>query len=366
VGVLSFMAHRVPVLDAVYWFRVNFRFVPMALAAMLLVMHDRSAAKRLVLVALGSVAVQSVIGVIEFIGGPAVARIFWPGTATLGSVATQPFDTFASVGEQIVAGTMGHYNILGAYATMGFCLVIGARKLLDPDGVRRWPAALAALFALTVTLTLSRQSMGALMVAGVVVGLALGPRARRVVAAVGVAGVFVAGISLAVRAGFALKLIERFAEATTVRYWQIAMSQNRGFVMATILPTALAFDFFLGAGPGSFGRSFAGAEPIGVSRLSLPPGSNEFVVDVGFAAVGIQTGILGLAAFLGIIGTLAARSLRLAQAEEPWHGLGVAGLGVAITVLLTNFASTPLIFKPTSALAWLVFGIVAGREAVRT
>lgn len=364
VAIMSLLVNRPPTLDAIYFFRTYFRFIPLAVAAALLCLRNPAVLRRLLVVTVGLVAVQCGIGVIEFLGGPGVARLFWPGGVSLGA-ATAELTTFDSVKEQIVAGTLGHYNVLGTYATAGLCVVVGAHRLLDPTMKRRWPTALAVLFGVTVVLTLSRQSMGALAIAGMLVALLTGGRTRQLALAVVPAALIVFAAALLIAHPLARNIADRFTEITEPVYWRIAFSENRGYALATILPRAIAEDPVFGTGPGSFGRTISGMDPVGVNRLGVQLKWADYVTDVGYVAMGAQTGLLGLAAFAASLGTLGHRSWRLYRTAE-WRGLGIAGLGVMMTFFITNLASSPLSYKPTSSVLWVIYGLVLAREALES
>lgn len=357
-AMLAVLAHPVPPFEALYWFRVNLRFVLAGVAVALLVLQQPELVRRFAVAVVALGVTQAVIGIVEFIGGRSVAKFFWPGGGVVGGV-----DTFATIGDRVVTGTFGHYNPLGVYLVLGISVVIGMRQIIDPSGMKRWPVMAAAVMAGTVILTESRQSIAGLVLAAAVVALSTRGRVRRVIVSIGV----LSAITFSLLYGFgnplAQDVVARFQELTTRRYWSIA-SQNRGFVLSTALPAALEYDPLLGVGPGAFQKSVVDREPVGALRLGYGPEAVKFVVDVGVAAVGIQVGLAGILALVAVFAAMISRALALMRSPAPTRGLGIAGLAVAAVVALTSFASSPLVFKPTSAVFWVVFGMVAARSAV--
>lgn len=357
-AVLAVIAHPVTPLEALYWFRVNFRFVILGVATALVVLKRPEVVRRLALTVIAIASFQAVVGVIEFIGGRRVAKLFWPGGGIVGGV-----DTFKTIGNRVVTGTFGHYNPLGIYLVLALCLLVGMRALIDPEENKRWPFMLAGLFMFVVVLTQSRQSIAAMFLAGTVVAIAIGGRMRRVVLATGAMIIIAFLVVLAIGNPHAEDVVERFEQLTSREYWAVT-SKTRGFVLSNALPAALEYDPVLGTGPGSFQKSVTGQVPVGTRRLGYTQDAVKFVVDVGVAASGIQVGLMGLFAMAWLFWVQVTRSLRLLRSRTAWRGLAVASLGVVVTVALTSFASSPLVFKPTSSVFWVVFGMLAARSVV--
>lgn len=358
---LSFIVNGSPLIATVYFARIYMRFVPIALGVALLCMRTGAYVRRISMVVVLSVAVQCSIGLLEFVGGPPVARLFWPGGVSVGGLAAD-LETLSTVGAQVVGGTLGHYNILGTYATLGLCVLLGCRQLLDPERDRRWPITLAVLFPAAIVLTLSRQSMAALTVAGATVGLLSGKASRRIVLVAAPLVVTVGLVAVLLGSPLATSLLARFQEVGSARYWRVALAENRGYAVATVLPRAMGADPLFGVGPGSFGTSLSSETPAGVARLGLNPRWAGYVPDVGYVAIAAQVGVLGLGMLLWAFGVLVRRSWRL-YGSPVWRGLGVTGLGVVLTLMVTSLASSPLSYKPTSVVIWAVFGLIVGTEA---
>lgn len=363
VGCLSWLVNGGNTTDVLYWFRVSLRFVPLGVVMSVEPWRSQITSRLTVVAALGA-GTQIVIGLLEWVGGSAVAQFFWPGQFSLGGVATQ-VDTLTTVGSKVVAGTMGHYNIYGLTMVMYVSVILGALCLSkDADSpVRRLPLLLVAVFGcLAIILSQSRQAIAILAVLLIALfGLFLwrGKRWQRWLA---MAIPTIALIVLVVGAAtFLDSSLGRFSDLFRSSFWQQDTSANRGYVVSEVAPALLKHSPFLGLGPGSFGGS-SGTTMTGASELGLDLSRARFTGDVGWVSYLAQLGLMGVATLFVLVCFVFSRVVRLMS--RPREGL--IALGLFGVLLFGMMASTPLSYKPTGSLIWLLSGLILGALPLRS
>jgi hypothetical protein len=357
-GLLSWVGNRTPTIDALYWARVNLRFLPLLLVASSSMWGGRVRGM-LVPVALCGVFTQGIIGLAEFFGGLRVAAVFWPTQFTLGAVSTQA-DTLSSVGDRVVAGTTGHYNIFGAlmflYVGMLSAALLGGNSSETPRQ-RRLLIAAITLGAICIVLSQSRQSIGLLAcLAGLLLARSHG--VGRLGRTAGTAAIVVS-VALVFLGGFAAlaSVSERFGALGSASFWTDQFSRDRGYAVNVIASRVLAAAPLLGLGPGSFGTAFGGTTgPVGVEALALDPSLSQFVGDVGWISVYVQVGLVGVLGLAYAVWRMFR--LSLTRGKEPL--VRTLGLVVGLSLSLGMVASSPIVYKPTSSLIWCLFGAAAG------
>ena len=168
----SWLVNGNPTLEALYWIRVNLRFVPLALWGFLYP-DFRSLAK----IATVSLYIQASVGLAELLGGKGVASFFWPGRFTIGSIATQA-DTLAGVGNKVVAGTVGHYNQFGLLLVLYLSVMVGALFLPQDLLSNGWRRAMRLGVPIGLAAVLVSQSRQAIAVMILLAGILVLSRAR--------------------------------------------------------------------------------------------------------------------------------------------------------------------------------------------
>lgn len=356
VAVLAWIVGTASMIDALYWFRVHFRFVPLALV----LVEDET--RHCVLEGLGrigSIVVlsQAAIGLAEYVGGTPVASFFWPGQFSLGAVSTAA-DTLSTVGSRVVAGTLGHYNQYGLVLVIWVAILLGhALDRHKKESLRApvWLSLAIASGSVAVLLSQSRQAAALLIVVyffWMQVQDGIAKKLKRL-------GMVLATIIvvMATPLGDGLfALIGRFDLLADVWYWSVDVAKNRGYVLVTVSLATLGSAPILGLGPGSFGSSFAGAAgPTGVLALGLDPLASNFIGDVGWVSVLGQVGLLGVGCLLWVLAIL----IRSALSTGCPMMARLGGVGVAAVLGVGMFASMPITYKSTSSLMWIVYGLVA-------
>ena len=355
-GVLASLFNATPWIDALYSARVAFRFIPLALVAASLPWGS-SVVRRLPTVALLVLAVESAIGLAEYVGGKSVAALFWPGNFTLGPIRTQA-DTLASVGDRLVAGTTGHYNIYGLLLVLCIAVVVsdlvgsGTRSSLR-SGLT---LAVAALGVVAVLLCGSRQAAICLVFVAAYAAVTLLREGR--LARVGTAYVVFGATLLVVAAATAtgqLPIMSRVESLAQPNYFETQAAQDRGYAWAVTLPRMLQRSPMFGTGPGSLGGSYSNTlAPPGIAKLDLSPAQALYAADAGWVSAYAQLGLLGLAGYIGLLAICLTLSMRGAVRSV----VGMRAWSLSVVLALGMLASSPLSYKPTAVLWWVLFGTV--------
>jgi hypothetical protein len=358
VAIASWAVNGNPPIDALYWVRVNLRFIPLALWAYL---HPDW--PRLVRIAALSLIAQSCIGLLELLGGSTVALFFWPGQYSIGVISTQ-VDTFASVSGKIVAGTVGHYNQYALLLVLYMSVVAGALMQSHEFGPA-WRRAMIGSIGLGVVAVGASQSRQAIAVLLVCLSYWLVSTSRRdeasaqgrwVYAVIGVAVV----LGIAGASEFIAMAVGRFGQLSDALFWTEQVARNRGYAVSVVAPRVLSAAPFFGLGPGSFGATFTSdTGPAGAALLALDAVSTRFVGDVGWVSILSQTGLLGVVAWVAQIGWLTRAALSRVLAVH----LRSVSLGLALVMGIGLFASSPMIYKSTSAWYWYSYGVVGSAVA---
>jgi len=355
IVLISWVINRPPMIDALYWVRVYLRFVPLALS--LANRKTRDTVLRLLpSVAIVVVLSQSLIGLMEYLGGPSVAAFFWTGQYALGGVASQ-VDTLPTVGNRLVAGTLGHYNAYGMTLTLWLGVLLGVVSESSGSSqarLRRITALTVAFGSLMVVLSQSRQAAVILLLLYFIWLLGAGQAFSRwkfAGVAAGLTGILLGALNAS--AGIE-GLISRFGRFGDAWFWTVEVAKNRGYVITSVMSAVLESAPLFGLGPGSFGSSYGSAiGPSGVSALGLDALGASFVGDVGWIAVFSQVGALGVAVVIWI-GSRIFTGLRGPVVSCVTRYGGIAAL---LLLAVGMLASSPLTYKGPSSAFWVLAGL---------
>ncbi|TDB39809.1 MAG: hypothetical protein D9V44_02355 [Actinobacteria bacterium] len=365
VGLASWGVNLIPAVDALYWFRVYLRFVPLALVLAGDDVRDIVSAK-LPVIASFVIIVQSAIGIAQYVGGEGVARFFWPGQYALGAVASQ-VDTFATVGTRVVAGTLGHYNAYGMTLVLWVAVLLGVAsdrwKVLSSTHQLMVLAAVSS-GSILVILSQSRQSVAMLVVLFVVWLIRAGTLSTRFRAAVVAVGAITI-LYMTTDAAIGIDaLISRLSSLGDAWYWTVDVAKNRGYVVTSVASAVLKRAPLIGVGPGSMGSSYGSLlGPVGVSVLGLNQASARFVGDVGWVSVLAQVGVFGVLSLVW----LCRRVLQAMSRPGVLSHTILEGTGVLAVLIIGMSASSLLTYKGPSSVLWVLYGLVitSGASAMR-
>lgn len=104
-------------------------------------------------------------------------------------------------------------------------------------------------------------------------------------------------------------------------------------------------------------RGFQGA----LSQLRCP-GYRENLIDphnfvLNFWA---ETGLIGLAGYLALLGGMVVRGLRLASASPPWRAIGIGALAMVVAWVLHGLVDVPFFKNDLSLITLAAYGLVVG------
>lgn len=269
-------------------------------------------------------------------------------------------------GRYQIFGTVGRYNQFGAL--MGLALVLSI-PFFQRARARRWAFwVLYAAFVPALVLAASRAAWIAALVSGWSV-LAL----RRQLSAVVTAAILAVGVLLGIDAALDRSKfvgreeatgLERMLEPLSADYLETAFNRGRLYYLVRF-PAELISEgpreALLGYGPGSLGRrSMTMFGIYTLDRLRVERGLQPLVVDVQWAYLLGQVGLLGLGCFVWMLIRLARSALRLrrASAEPALRDLADAFLAVLIFFAVAGFFSPMWEFRSISLYFWLIAGVL--------
>jgi len=259
-----------------------------------------------------------------------------------------------------VFATMGTYYALGTYLAIWSILVLSWRWA---TGRRRYLAALGLLLT-GLFLSYSRQALLALLLAAI--ACAWAHRRRRVVAAWALVSVVYLGLGAYVfladvpipASNIDRPVHERFLGPFSRDYWIIDYTfGGRSYLLLDVGGRLLADAPLLGQGPGMFGTraSLLYRSPV-YERLKI---ETRNLFDVYWVAILGQVGLLGVATYLWLLGSLlvAARRLARAPAESAFdRGLRLGFLAAGLGLTAACFFGPSLSDRYLSLLFWLLAG----------
>lgn len=371
VAGISTAVNGTSLLELAYFIRVYLRFLPLAMIASTEPWASK-VARRLPGVTAIALALQLEVSLFERIGGLKAATVFWPGSFSLGRVTTA-VTTLDTVEGRVVAGTLGHYNILGWYVFIASAVLVSwlLNRRIRHSKVMWWTIlAELVLAAAVVMMTASRQAAFAAAAASLALGAylltgAAGLRRSRAAdaappsanrgRAITVAGFVVVLALVAVAVTQAGGAWSRYSAVFTPEYWRIA-GDNRGYVVQTLVPAVAERSPVVGMGPGSFGRVWAVdavKPPSAIRRLKLDLHHARYISDVGWANLFGQVGILGT---LSVIIVCIALLVAMVRGRRRPQLVALAG-GALVLLVIGNVASAPLTYKPISSLLWILIGL---------
>jgi hypothetical protein len=357
VALLSALVSGAPVLLVVHGLRWLLRY----LVVYYLVVHldwDENRKRRWITALLAVAAIQAGIGMIQ----SAVGRPAW-------DLLAADYSKRGWVTDEVkldpnyrrgVFATMGSYFALGTYLSLWITIALGLRWSTRS---RRWLVA-AALLAVGLFLSYSRQATLGLMIAGTALAWLHGRRTLIAIVLLLVLAYFGAGAYVFLTDAYIpgsnidRPLHERFLGPFTREYWRIDYTfHGRSYLLFDVGGRLLADAPLLGQGPGVFGTqaSLTYGSPV-YERLKIDPRN---VFDVYWIAVLGQVGLLGVVAFLWMLVAVGRAAIRRARAAPSAfeRGLGL-GLGAAVVgIVIACFFGPSLSDRYLSLYFWLLAGL---------
>lgn len=335
---------------------------------------SRTYVLRLTRILLVVVALVSAIGIAQGVIGPAADELLLPEeTRVLGDVTLGGVTQFWESGTRVFA-TLGRYDRLGNFLVFFLPMVLAfayekARRVKSMAHSWWWVLGLGGA---ALVMTYSRASWFAFLIALVYVGVIV-KRDKRLgflLASVALLAALYIGVSgLNVRyitEAPGQTLVERFYEAFSEARWRGEYyGLGRLYWMVQTPLTVVPAAPFFGWGPGQYGGGAVSAlqNTTVYDQLGLPFGvfGSEGVIDNNWFSLWGETGTLGLAFFLWMLGTCVAQARTLWRTHDSPSvrcialGFGGAVLGLCFIALL----STVFEIRTTAFYLWMYAGFIA-------
>jgi hypothetical protein len=264
------------------------------------------------------------------------------------------------------AGTLARNVHLGNYLAFALCFLTAMYIKLKQNG---WLIATFIIIFSALVICSSRTSLiSAIVGIGVVLVIAKHRVRRAYFISIGAALLFFVAFRGALMTGDTnadFNIISRLTYISSADYIDIISSVGRLYAIVYAIPAVFMSNPLLGIGPGSFIRiseqtsindTFGKA-----SDLGLEPAALRYVHDVGYAALFIQAGLIGLGALLWIfikLFRMAKRSINM-QTEPASGAFLIGATGFFATLAVQNFACFNLMYRNQSLLIWCIAGLVA-------
>lgn len=309
--------------------------------------------------------IQSVICIGQALEGDMLVEIFRPKDVTIGDNVIRTKDVQLGSYYTRFTGSFARSNDLGNYLTFALCLLAAGyfsfrkRKYLIP----------MSLILTALILSSSRISWISVFLAVGVILIKIRHKLRFVYFAV---PFFLAAIIMTSTHIIDVdtltddfNITDRFYYMFTSDYIDIVTTAGRLYAVLDAIPAVFSSNPFLGIGPGSFMRIsiqmpeeevFAKA-----SSLDLETKALYFVHDVGYAALFIQVGLVGLIVFIWLFIRLYKRASDSLKFEKDpiVRTLMLGSTGFFIALAVQNLASSNLMYRNQSIVIWSLCGLIA-------
>ncbi len=301
----------------------------------------------------------------QAVEGDILVKAFEPREVVVGGEVIRGEDMQTGSYHTIFSGTFARANDLGNYLALSLCFLAAVWFVFEKRKIYLL-AALPMIAALI--LTSSRISWISIFVA---VGFMLFKIRHKlrfayfivpiVLLAIVLTGTTLAGID-ATHGHF--NVLNRFLFMFTPDYIDIMASGGRLYAVLVVAPAVFLANPVLGLGPGSFmkiSKQMTADQVYGKGEaMGLETGALRYVHDVGYTAIFVQTGLVGLLA-LAFIFVRIFRKASQAFKREPdrlIRALYLGGMGFIIAVAIQNLASFNLLYRNQSLLIWAVLGLI--------
>lgn len=363
VWLLGAIWNGVGATTALYGFRAEFRYVSLAVIAVLSTTpgRDRRLYARIVVLA---AVVQAAAGMFEAVGGAAVRRLLAPQWSVyVGGLQVSGGETGRV---DRVFGTFSNHNELGIFLAFAFLVLVAAGS----EGLGWTPRRTRTagwLIGMVLILSGSRESAVATVVGLLIIARIRHRLALRVVVPLAVA-LLLAALPLAEPLSRTAPngsksyagVTTRWAQLLSPATWAGNVNSNFRLYLLKSNATLVAHEspvFGFGLGTVTDKRVVAaGASPITQTAAGVRATEFSYVYDGNWDLLILEVGFAGLAA----VGALFVAIHRLARRDGNWCGLAAASLGIA-TVVLGFFASILQLALPM-AIFWLLIGFGLARD----
>lgn len=305
----------------------------------------------------------------QAIEGTYLVELFRPKEVMVGGELVRGTDIQLGSYYTRFTGSFARSNDLGNYLTFVLCFLTSI--YLKRHRVR-WVLCMLPVISALI-LTSSRISWISAFVAVGTILVVMRHRLRWAYFLVPLAGL---GIILA--AGIAVdddslmedfNALDRFYYIFTSDYFETMADTGRLYALIRAAPAVLAESPFLGLGPGTFmtiSDQAADEESFGdASQLGLEPAAVNYVHDIGYVAMVVQVGLVGLTAFTWVLFAIYRTTKKAYRiiSEPLVKSFMLGSIGLLVAVAIQNLASFNLMYRNQSLVIWTVCGLAAALGA---
>jgi hypothetical protein len=379
---ISFLfSQGVPIEAAVIAYQPFLRFVFLVFFLLMFIEFTKVDAKRCLLGMTFVVVAVSSIGLYQaYAGAPATEALTPVGAEFRGKVEgglSQP----VYEGPERIFSTLGRYNTFGIF--LGIFLVASVPFWRRYALLRAWLLLLYALSLPCLLLASSRAAWVATM-AGTLAVFAYTRSVKLLTVPLVVALVLVIGAvsfpesiqfySLRELGPTSVSPLSRALETFSSAYVSTRFEYGRLYYLLVFPFDLLDYDIgrlMVGFGPGSVGARSRDAYGLyTLSAVGVPPANQHFIVDVNWAFILGQTGMLGVFLFGWLVMRLHkhARAVRQGASDDFVRTLSTAFMGLVWLMVIGAFFYNVWEIRPISFYFWLLAGLVVklGRTAAET
>lgn len=373
VWLVAALWNYLPLSTVVIGFRSQFRFVALFVIALASTAPARDA-KLYARVLGGIAAVEALLALVQFFGGQSVRAWFAPDWSIV--VDGVVVSTSNAVSLETVFGTFAHRNAYADFLLFAWIVVAAAGG--TSLGFRRGVGvALGTLIAVGIAISGSREAGIAFVLAAILVARVRFrfPSLRLAAAFAAVAAIAVGTLAVATdpsSEGATLgareqldspELAHRWRSLLTREAWspesnaRVRILRANGGLVARASP---AFGYGIGSVTDSR-KLEDGSSPFYLTQTGTLAAQRGYAYDSNWTLLLVEVGFLGLAALalvflrLGRLGTSIMRE----------HWLGLALVGVLLSVVVVGFLTSVLLLRLPNAMLWLVSGLVVALASER-
>lgn len=362
---------RVPVEGVVIAYQPFLRFIFIVFFFLMFIEFTPRDARMTLIGLCGALFITCLIGLAQAAIGPAASEFLAPEGAEFRGLKEGSLKQTIFEGPTNIFSTLGRYNTFGLF--IGIVLTMTAPFHETRPHLRPWLYGLYAVALPCLVLCVSRTAWVA-TAAGVITVLLVMRRLKAIVIPVVLLLLLLIGfVLLPEQVQFysareygaeSISPVQRVLEPFSAEYIESHLHYSRLYFILIFPRDVIAHDmgnFAFGFGPGSVGRR---AEEIydvhTLTELGIPMSNQHFIIDVNWAFIFAQVGVVGLGAFVWVIAVITRRAWRaLREAEDPLlRDLYRGFMGLTALMVVGSFFYNVWEIRPISLYYWLFAGMV--------
>ncbi len=322
--------------------------------------------RRVTRVILVMAAVQACVCGLQVFAGDFVGDFFRPEEVVVDGKLIRGEDIQEGTYHTKFTGTFARSNDLGHYLAFALCLLVARSLFL---GQRLHHVVGLMLIVGALFFSSSRISwISAFVGVGLILFVLRHPkRWIYVLVPVVVLAIVLPGITMVgSHALYAdMSIVHRFFHLFTPDFLELDHTAGRLYAILQTAPAVLTTSPLFGLGPGSFmpitetiDKEYAFA---GANQLGLQPFALRYTHDVGYVALFVQGGLLGLVAFVLLFVMLYRRvhGALHKEIDPEIRAFMVGGLGFLVALAVQSLASFNVTYRNQSLVIWTVCGLLA-------